>query len=193
MTWGSHGRSLQRSSIHANVRAAQGGDQFAYAQLLNALLPLLRRSIKRWRPFLNSEDIEDLVQDTLLSLHQARATYDPARPLLPWLMAITRNRVIDGTRRFMARTAREVVVEKLPETFSDNGTNTVQEAYGDPAVLRSAISTLPAGQRQAIEMIKLQEMSLKEASQRSGQSVAALKVAVHRGMTALRKTIGTKA
>src|SRR5256885_2645915 len=137
------------------MRAAQGGDQFAYAQLLNALTPLLRRSIKRWRPFLKPEDIEDLVQDTLLSLHEARATYDPARALLPWVMAIAHNRVIDGARRYIARAAREVVVDHLPETFSDDETNILDGGYGDPEALRLAITTLPPGQRRAIEMMKL--------------------------------------
>ena len=175
------------------MRAAQAGDQLAYVQLLNVLAPLLRRSIKRWRPFLKPEDIEDLVQDTLLSLHQARATYNPERALLPWVMAIVRNRVIDGARRYIARAAHEVVVEELPETFSDVESNTIEGGYGDPEALRVAITTLPPGQRQAIEMMKLREMSLKEAAAQSGLSVAALKVAVHRGMTTLRKAMGTKA
>lgn len=174
------------------MSAAQGGEQIAYAQLLNALAPLLRRSIKRWRPFLKPEDVEDLVQDTLLSLHEARATYDPARPLLPWVMAIARNRMIDGARRFISRTAREVAVDKLPETFSDDEANVIEGGYGDPEALQLAISSLPHGQRQAIEMMKLREMSLKEASAHSGASVAALKVAVHRGMAALRKAMGSR-
>ena len=189
---------MTNDSSHVNrqltelMHAAQGGDQIAYAHLLNALTPLLRRSIKRWRPFLKPEDIEDLVQDTLISVHEARATYNPARPLLPWVMAITRNRVIDGARRYLSRAAREVVVEQLPETFPDDGTNRIEEGYGDPEALQLAISTLPSGQRKAIEMMKLREMSLSEASAHSGQSVTALKVAVHRGMAALRKAMGTK-
>jgi RNA polymerase sigma-70 factor (ECF subfamily) len=175
------------------MRAAQGGDQFAYAQLLNALTPLLRRSIKRWRPFLKPEDVEDLVQDTLLSLHEARATYNPVRPLLPWVMAIARNRMIDGARRYLSRTAREVVVDQLPETFSDDETNMIDGGYGDPEALQMAITALPPGQRQAIELMKLQELSLKEASERSGQSVGALKVAVHRALSTLRKAMKAKA
>jgi RNA polymerase sigma-70 factor (ECF subfamily) len=174
------------------MRAAQTGDQIAYAQVLSALAPLLRRAIRRWRPFLKPEDVEDLVQDTLLSLHEARATYDPARALLPWAMAIARNRVIDGGRRYIARAAREVVVDKLPETFWDDATNVEEAGYGDPELLREAMQTLPAGQRQAIEMTKLREMSLKEAATHSGQSIGSLKVAVHRGVAALRKAMGVK-
>src|SRR5438093_2260219 len=74
------------------MRLAQCGDSVAYAELLNEITPLLRRLVRRQRPFLRPEDIEDLVQDTLLSMHSVRATYDAARPFLPWLFAINRNR-----------------------------------------------------------------------------------------------------
>jgi DNA-directed RNA polymerase specialized sigma24 family protein len=92
----------------------------------------------------------------------------------------------------MTRAAHEVVVDELPETFPGDETNT-QDGYGDPEALRLAMTRLPAGQRQAVEMMKLRELSLKEASAQSGTSVAALKVAVHRGMAALRKAMGPKA
>src|SRR5690349_16753943 len=82
------------------MRAAQAGDRESYARLLHELIPLLRRAVRRQRALLKPQDAEDLVQDILLSLHQARRSYDPARPFLPWLMAIVRNRVTDGTRRY---------------------------------------------------------------------------------------------
>jgi len=172
------------------MRSAQAGETAAYAQLLNEIIPLLRRAVRRQRAFLQPPDVEDLVQDILLSLHEARATYDPGRPFLPWLMAIARNRVADGARRYMRRSANEVVVDKLPETFPGDDPNTPGEVFGDPEALRLAMKGLPRGQRDAIEMLKLREMSLKEAAVTSGASIAALKVAVHRGMHALRKSLG---
>jgi RNA polymerase sigma-70 factor (ECF subfamily) len=63
------------------------------------------------------------------------------------------------------------------------------EDYGDPDALRTAVNALPAGQREAIEMLKLREMSLREASAASGMSIGALKVATHRAMAALRKLL----
>jgi RNA polymerase sigma factor (sigma-70 family) len=174
------------------MRSAQAGDAPAYAQLLHGLIPLLRRAVRRQRAFLKPQDVEDLVQDILLSLHEARTTYNSARPFLPWLMAITRNRVTDGARRYISRSAHEVVVAQLPETFSTDDPNRIGEVYGDPDALRLAMKTLPRGQRDAIEMLKLRELSLKEAAAQSGTSVAALKVAVHRGMHALRKMLGGK-
>ena len=81
-------------------------------------------------------------------------------------------------------------VEDLDVTFSKTGTNPDQETYRDVEVLQRAIQALPTGQRQAIELLKLQELSLKEASAASGQSVGALKVATHRAMAAVRKALG---
>jgi RNA polymerase sigma-70 factor (ECF subfamily) len=170
----------------ALMRSAQDGDGEAYAQLLTEVAPLLRRHIRRQWPFLSSADAEDLVQDILLSLHLVRATYDPRRPFLPWLTAIARHRMIDGVRRYARRAAHEIAVEQLPETFSLSGTNIRDEVYGDPEELRQAIRCLPAGQRQAVELLKLRELSLKEASAASGMSIGALKVAVHRALKALR-------
>jgi len=175
------------------MRAAQDGDSSAYLRLLKEIAPLLRRAVRQQRKFLQPSDVEDLVQEILLSLHAVRATYDPARPFLPWLLTIARNRVADGSRRQMRRTANEISVAEYPETFSDAETNVLETRYGDPEALRQAIGQLPPGQRQAIEMLKLREMSLKEAASASGMSVAALKVAVHRGMNSLRKALSIEA
>lgn len=168
------------------MRSAQCGDRSAYAELLRDLAPRLRQMVRRRQPFpLQPQDVEDLVQDILLSLHTARGTYDPVRPFFPWLAAIVRNRMADAARRSVRR-RDELSVAQLPETFSPDGANIVEDAFGDPEALRHAISALPGGQRQAVEMLKLRELSLREASAASGMSVGALKVAVHRGIRTLR-------
>ena len=83
-----------------------------------------------------------------------------------------------------------MVVEDLDVTFWHTPTNPDQGIPGDVHMLQRAIQALPTGQRQAIELLKLQELSLKEASAVSGQSVGALKVATHRAMAALRRALG---
>lgn len=173
----------------ALMAAAQAGDARSYVQLLEAITPRLRQIVRRHRRFLDAAEIEDLVQDVLLSLHAVRATYDPSRPFFPWLMAIMKNRLADGARRQMRRSAHELQVDELPVTFSDDRENIESEVYGDPEALKRAIKELPAGQREAIEMLKLREFSLKEAASLTGMSIGALKVSVHRAMTALRKTM----
>ena len=172
------------------MRAAQAGDRNAYTALLGALAPLVKATVRRRFGFLQSQDIDDLVQDVLLSVHAARATYDPARPFLPWLMAIARNRMADGARRYARRAAHEVVSEQPPETFPAEDANMAVNRYGDAEALAQAMTELPQGQRQAIELMKLREMSLKEAAAATGTSVGALKVSVHRGISALRKALG---
>lgn len=175
------------------MRATQDGDQQAYIKLLNEITPLVRNTVRSRRKFLQNQDIEDITQDILLSLHTVRATYDPGRPFLPWLMAITRYRMADAARRDIRRSENETMVEFLPETFWEDETNILGETYRDPEALKQAIGKLPVGQRDAVVMLKLREMSLKEASAASGKSISSLKVSVHRAMITLRKTLNTGA
>src|SRR5262245_31106615 len=105
------------------MQAAQGGDTQAYVLLLKEITPRVRQIVRAQRRFLKIEDIEDLVQDILLSVHAVRATYDPRRPFMPWLMAITRHRLADAARRHTRRAAHELQVENVPVTFSDEGAN----------------------------------------------------------------------
>jgi RNA polymerase sigma-70 factor (ECF subfamily) len=184
--------SDQDRRLASLMRSAQDGDRGAYVALLGHLAPLLRQTVRRRFGFLQPADVEDLVQDMLLSLHAARSTYDPARPFLPWLMAIARNRMADGARRYARHSANEVASDRLPETFPADDTNIMLEGYGDAQALEQAMAKLPPGQRQAVELLKLRELSLKEAAAASGTSTGALKVAAHRGIAALRRALGAK-
>jgi len=163
---------------------AQDGDKDAYRRLLEGVTPYLRSLAAR--RFQNRGDIEDAVQEILLTVHAIRHTYDPARPFGPWLVAIAHRRIVDGLRRQGRSRARDVEWDEEHETFAAPETN-FTEAASDGRVLREAIERLPPGQREAIRMLKLQEMSLKEAAAASGTSVAALKVAAHRGLKSLQK------
>jgi len=118
------------------MRAAQAGDAVAYTSLLEAIAPRIRRVVGSQRHFAGAQEVEDLVQDVLLSVHAVRATYDPSRPFAPWLAAIVRNRLADGARRY-ARRSSEIAVDNLDVTFADPGANTSEEGYagaaaGDP-------------------------------------------------------------
>jgi RNA polymerase sigma factor (sigma-70 family) len=175
--------------LAALMQAAQAGDVSAYSRLLEEIAPRIRQIVRRRRRFLQAEDIEDLVQDILLSVHAVRATYDPQRPFMPWLAAITRNRLADGARRYVRSTAHEVHVENMSVTFGEEPANSTLDGCGDLQELKDAIATLPPIQRDAIQMLKLGEMSLKEAAVVSNTTVGALKVATHRAMTALRKML----
>lgn len=165
---------------------AQAGDAGAYRQLLREISPYLRSLASRRHS--DPHDIEDAVQDILLTLHTIRHTYDPTRPFGPWLVAIAMHRLIDRLRSQVRRRSRETPLTAEHETFSGGQTNS-NEDLSDHRVLHEAVMKLPAGQSQAIQLLKLKEMSLKEAAEVSGQSIAALKVATHRALHGLRKML----
>jgi RNA polymerase sigma factor (sigma-70 family) len=168
---------------------AQGGDREAYRRLLEEITPYLRSLAAR--RVQNRGDIEDAVQEALLTVHAVRHTYDPTRPFGPWLVAIANRRIVDGLRRRGRSGSRETPLDTEHETFAAPETN-YHEAASEARALREAVEALPPGQREAVRLLKLEEMSLKEAAAASGMSVTALKVATHRALKNLRKLLGSK-
>ncbi len=176
-------------SLSALMCQAQAGDSLAYTKLLREVSGLLRDFVRSRRRNSSPSDVEDLVQEILISLHAVRSTYDPARPFTPWLLAIARNRMADGARKFGRALAQEAksydVVLNLYSPDQPDG-----EPGPDNEALTAAIERLPASQRKAIELTKLREMSLEEASRETGATVGAMKLLVHRAMKSLRKAMG---
>jgi RNA polymerase sigma-70 factor, ECF subfamily len=169
---------------------AQDGDRNAYRALLEDVVPYLR--VLAARRFKDASTIDDSVQDILLTIHAMRHTYDPKRPFGPWLVTIASRRIIDRLRRQMRTLSRETEFTTEHETFSADGTNlpwSGDDASADDAALHAAIERLPPDQREAIRLLKLREMSLKEAALASGRSISALKVATHRAIKSLRKIL----
>ena len=166
---------------------AQGGDSVAYRRLLEEITPYLR--VLAARRHRDSADVEDAVQDILVTLHAIRHTYDPRRPFGPWLVAIANHRLIDRLRRQGRLRVRETALQPADETFSAAQANLSEKAL-DRQDLARAIEKLPSGQRQAIRLLKIEEKSLKEAAAISGMTVASLKVATHRAIKSLRRILG---
>ena len=167
----------------------QQGDAAAYRALLDDVAQRMRRLVRRRAPWLAPADVEDMVQDILLSLHQARATWDPARPFLPWIVAIARARLADNARRYARRAAIDLAASDLAETFCDIHTNTNAENVVNLMSVRRAMDGLTPTEKQAVELLRLREMSLAEAAEASGSTVAAMKVAIHRAMRKMRTTL----
>jgi RNA polymerase sigma-70 factor (ECF subfamily) len=181
--------SKARNDWSVLMAQAQDGDRHAYRVLLEDVTPYLRALASRC--FGDPSDVEDAVQDVLLAIHAMRNTYDPARPFGPWLVAIAKRRMIDRLRRRARDTARKIALAAEQETFQVDATN-FQHAEPQAtidAALREAIERLPSEQRQAVELLKLREMSLKDAAALTGRSVAALKVATHRAIKSLRTAL----
>ena len=170
--------------MSAWMRAAQDGDAAAYDRLLRAVAPMVRAVGRRHG--LPAAVAEDLAQDVLLTLHRVRHTYDPARPFLPWLVAIAHRRAIDLQRRDGRVRARELSVPELLESFADVPANDEVDAEEQRMILRDAVAGLPPKQREALELVKLHELSVADAADRSGQSQGSIKVNVHRAIKSLR-------
>ncbi len=181
------GRDHEAASDEAWSRlmaAAQDGDRGAYDQLLRDILPFVRAIVVQQHRAPDRAD--DVVQDVLLTIHRVRHTYDPSRSFRNWLATIARRRSIDMLRRKGRLAAQEVSDDRAYETFADPRANKEMQAGDDAAGLAAAIAALPERQREAVTLLKLKEMSLAEASQATGTSIAALKVNVHRAIKALR-------
>ena len=165
---------------------AQDGDRPAYATLLAAIAPAIRARCRR--ALFDAAEAEDAMQDALLTLHRMRHAYDPARPFRPWLAAIVQARIVDRQRRLIRRAGREQPLLDTDVTFAAPTAN--HDETTDHERLHRAIATLPAAERQAIRLLKLEELSLQEAASRTGASIAALKVASHRALRRLRGLLG---
>ena len=165
---------------------AQAGDEAAYREALDRIAVRLRRYFGRrlaWRP----DDVEDLVQETLIALHLRRGTYDAGLPVSAWLHAIARHKWIDLLRRRGRREAYDESLDELPEDEHPAAPADGGLARRDLARL---LELLPAAQRLAIVATHIEGLSVAEAASRGGVSVSALKVQVHRGLRRLGELVG---
>ncbi len=174
------------------MRAAQQGDGAAYERLLTQVAHRMRGLVRARAPWMTPADCEDMVQDILLALHTARATWDPSRPFLPWIVTIARNRLADKARRYARRAALDLGTEDLSDAFSDRPSDGDSDGVVNFLSVRRAMDVLSPTERRAVEMVRLREMSMAEAADATGSTVAAMKVAVHRATRKLRAELTRK-
>ncbi len=157
---------------------AQGGDADAYRAVLTVSSKWLARYFSgRIMP----TQIDDLVQDTLLSVHHKRASFDPSRPFLPWLAAIARYRWVDQLRKTYR--ANEAELDEGHAAFEDDGELTARIS------LDRLFAHLPERQAHVIRLVKIDGHSVAEAAARTGQSEPLVKVNIHRGLKKLAALI----
>jgi len=202
---------------------AQAGDEAAYRESLRRIAARLRSYLRRRMQSLPDE-LEDLVQETLLALHLQRGTHDPALPVSHWVLAIARHKLVDLWRRRGRQEALHdpldelddsampvshwvlaIARHKLVDLWRRRGR---QEALHDPLDelddsampaaadegsarrdLVKLLDALPAAQRQAIVLTKIEGLSVAEAALRTGASESAIKVQVHRGLKRLAQRV----
>lgn len=158
---------------------AQAYERFL-SMLSTHLRAFLRRRLAQW-----PDEVEDLVQETLLAVHNQRHTYRSDMPVTAWAHAIARYKLVDWFRAHAVRGARNVPLEGADELFSTQDADGA-EARRDLALL---LSSLPDKQRLPIQHVKLEGLSVVETAQLTGLSESAVKVGVHRGLKALAARI----
>lgn len=151
--------------------ASLKGEQNAYRMLLTDLrLWLTAYFSKR----VHHNMVDDLVQDTLMTLHSKRQTFDPRYPFGPWISALARHRCIDYLRASL-----KYVETQLEDNFPSPEIDRDQYAKHD---VKTLLKLIPLAQAQIIEMVKLQEMTVEEVSKQTGHSRSLIKIMVHRGL-----------
>jgi RNA polymerase sigma-70 factor (ECF subfamily) len=162
------------------------GDGPAHRRLLDQLSSRLRAYYKSRldRIGRGASDAEDLVQEALLAIHIQRHTYDPAEPFTPWVYAIARYKLLDYLRMTRARLA-DVPIEETTELFAHDDYSDTESAYD----LRRLLGQLPSKMRQAIQCVKIEGLSVSEASSRCRMSESSVKVNVYRGLRRLASAI----
>ncbi len=142
---------------------------------------------------------EDLLQLTFLKLHRARGAYVRGADPLPWIYSIAHRTFLDEARRTKRAVVRVGEGDELPEQRADLRGETDDrrdEPRADPELVQAALDALaglPAQQREAVVLTKLEGKSVAEAAEIAGASAGAMKVRAHRGYEALRKVLGRTA
>ncbi len=165
-------------SLGQLMALSQAGDARAHEAVLVASQRWLRRF---FAGKIGPEHAEELVQETLLVVHTKRASYDPSRPFLPWLAAIARYRWVDRLREIY-RQQSDVYAE--PSECID-----AEETVSAKLSLDRLMTHLSDGQRTAITLVKIQGLSLADASQACGQSLSLVKMNIHRGLRRLSSLV----
>ena len=160
------------------------GDAQAYRTFLHDLSAHLRSFFRRRMSGLPDE-VEDLVQESLIAVHNQRHTYDPEQPLTAWVHALAKYKLVDVFRRRGARDAHNISIDDVPDILGHDDV----DAAAAKLDVDKLLLLLPDRQRLPIVFMKLEGLSVTETARLTGMSESAVKVGVHRGLKALAALI----
>jgi RNA polymerase sigma factor (sigma-70 family) len=160
------------------------GDGAAYRMFLDELTTHLRSYLRRRLRGLPDE-VEDLLQELLLAVHNKRHTYDPKQPLTAWVQAIARYKLVDLLRRRSRTTVLNDPLDEDDQVFATTASDAAAAQYDVAKLLRG----LPERQRLPILYVKIEGASVTDTAARTGMSESAVKVGIHRGLKALAQRI----
>ena len=176
--------SVSEERLRTLLVRGLAGDAAGYHAFLKELSRHLRAFFRKRLSALPDE-VEDLVQEALLAVHNQRHTYDPGQPLTAWVYAIAKYKLADLLRR---RAGRDALNEPLDDEFDVLAHNDSEAAAAHLDVAK-LLQRLPDRQRLPIIHMKLEGMSVVETARVTGMSESAVKVGVHRGLKALAAMI----
>ena len=182
--------SLQtmEAELHALWMNSLQGNARSYQSALTLMSGHCRRFLQK-RMQSHPSDVEDLVQETLMAIHQKRHTYQTDQPLTAWMYAIARYKWVDHLRAHGRRESLHDDIDDWSDTLTVKSDEAASDAHKD---LTLVLSDLPVRQREAIEHTRLQGLSIAETAQKTGQSETSVKVNVHRGLKTLMAKWGAK-
>jgi RNA polymerase sigma-70 factor (ECF subfamily) len=166
--------------LRALLMLGMDGDATAYHLFLKEISARLRGYFRR-RLSGMLDEVEDLVQEAVLAIHNQRHTYDPEQPLTAWIYAIARYKMVDLLRRYQRQEVYNVPLDDESEWLASPDTD-AGEARRD---VMSLLVQLPERQRLPIQHVKLEGLSVAETARLTGISESAVKVGIHRGMKRL--------
>lgn len=167
--------------------ASRQGDDHAYKAFLDGTSVIVRKFL---RARLRSDFvIDDILQETLISIHKGRHSYLEGRPVEPWILAICRNRMIDYFRKAKRISLNETLTAEF-EDLPEDSPEWLPNASERREKLQSAMNLLPEKQRKLVEYLKIEDLSIKEVAEITGMTEGSIKVAAHRAYAKLRELVG---
>jgi RNA polymerase sigma-70 factor (ECF subfamily) len=164
------------------LRAAIAGDERAYADFLRRTAALVRGFARR-KIVHGGVDPEDVVQESLLAIHLKRHTWRQDAPVLPWVYAIARFKLVDAFRRRGRRV--EIEIDEIAETFAEPEAETVSQRD-----ISRVLDSLSPAQRSVVSAVSVEGRSIGETAAKFGISETAVRVSLHRGLAAIAKRFG---
>jgi RNA polymerase sigma-70 factor (ECF subfamily) len=165
------------------LRAALAGDEACYAEFLRSVADVVRLMARRKLSSAGSAEPEDVVQETLLAIHLKRHTWRPDTPLMPWIYAIARYKIIDVYRRRGRRA--EIDIDDYADTLPAETRETVSARE-----VGKALAGLAEGQRSVVAAISVEGRTISETAEALGMKETAVRVALHRGLAAIAARFG---
>jgi len=160
------------------MRLAQQGDKQAYGHVFQQITPILRRFVGN--SLNHPEDVEDVVQEILISIHRASHTYDTGRPFKTWMFTIARYRLTDHLRAIYAKSEKGTDVDFDDITYQLTSDENVTKSHEDREYLSKIMQSLPVKQRKIVSMMKIEGYSVQEVATLMNMSESAVKVSAHR-------------